>query len=929
MPVTTSRLEIRLLGQFDLQYAGQPQRLPSRPAQSLLAYLALTAGTLHRRERLAGLLWPDATDDNARAYLRSALWRVRQALPGPDIILVNEIDLGFNPQAPYWLDTAALEHVSASECLLPALMEAIELYRGELLPGFYDEWLGPERERLHAAFDQRAQRLVECLIEAERWPETQTWAEFWVARTPTAEAGYRAQMLASAARHNLAGVAAAYERCRAVLQAELAVEPSPATQALLARLRQPAAEPAPAEPARLPNPATPFIGREAELAEVARLLQQSNCRLLTLAGTGGAGKTRLALEAAARRAADSAFADGVYFVPLAPLGGAEFLVSAIAKAVRLNFYGPDEPARQLVRHLGDRRLLVVLDNFEHLLASGGAAQVSELLRQAPALKLLVTSRERLNLQGEWLLEVGGLDLPPPGELAPDPQAYSATRLFLQAAERAWPAARQSLSETDRRSVARIGRLVEGMPLALELAADWVRVLRLAEIVAEIEQSLQFLEADTRDLPERHRSLWAVCDHSWALLSPAEQAVYRRLAIFRGGFTRAAAEQVAGATLARLAALAGKSLLHRTPAGRYELHELLRQYAAARLAEAHETETVAVRHRDYYQSRLIHADDILWGAMEVAQLERLEVEQENLRAALLWSEAHADSEAYLRLVNGLITFWFVRADYGEGRRWLESAVARGAGASSEARAVANLGAGALAQLQGDYASAKALLEASLALRRELGQERHAAWALLHLGRVALLQGEFDRAVTIYHETVATFRQIAYPPGIANALLYLGMALYYQGQPAQAESLLAESLPMLRKANDAWAVARALFGLGKAALHRGELARAMDLLQESLRMARERRDRGQMAECVEAIAFVAGARGQGAEAARLLGAAESLGQAIGQLRAPGLRAEYESNLSALQSQMDGAVFNQLRAEGRRLDEAATLLLAEALA
>ena len=261
-------------------------------------------------------------------------------------------------------------------------------------------------------------------------------------------------------------MAAAYERCRAALQNELAVEPSAATQALYARLRQPAApQPEPAPPVRLPVSATPFIGREAELAEVGRLLRRHDCRLLTLAGTGGAGKTRLALEATARAAADPAFADGVYFVPLAPLAGAEFLVSAIAKAVRLNFYGPDEPDRQLVRHLGDRRLLLLLDNFEHLLASGGAAQVSELMRHAPGVKLLVTSRERLNLQGEWLLEVGGLDLPPPSEPAPDPQAYSATRLFLQAAERAWPAARHSLSDADRQSVARIGRLVEGMPLA--------------------------------------------------------------------------------------------------------------------------------------------------------------------------------------------------------------------------------------------------------------------------------------------------------------------------------------------------------------------------------------------------------------------------------------------------------------------------------
>jgi predicted ATPase/DNA-binding SARP family transcriptional activator len=926
--VSASPLEIRLLGQFDLRHVGQPRRLPSRPAQSLLAYLALTAGTLHRRERLAGLVWPDATDENARAYLRSALWRIRQALPAPDSLAGDEINLGFNPAAPYWLDTAALEQAGAGASDLPRLMEAVGLYRGELLPGFYDEWVGPERERLHAVFNQLAQRLVDGLVDAQRWPETQQWAEFWVARAPAAEAAYRGLMLACDAQQDRAGVAAAYERCRAALQAELAVEPSPATQALYARLRQPAAAPEPAQPPRLPVAATPFIGREAELAEVARLLEYADCRLLTLVGVGGAGKTRLALEAAARAAA-GLFPEGVYFVPLAPLNTAEFMASAIAKVIRLAFYGPDEPARQLARHLGDQRLLLVLDNFEHLLASGGAAQVGELLDQAPGLKLLVTSRERLNLRGEWLLEVPGLDLPPPHELAPDPQSYSATRLFMQAAARAWPAARQPLAEADRRSLARLCRLVEGMPLALELAADWVRVLSLTEIVAEIEQGLKFLETDTRDLPERHRSLWAVCDHSWQLLSAAEQGVYRRLAVFRGGFTREAAEQVAGATLPQLSALAGKSLLHRTPAGRYELLELLRQYAAGKLAEAGEADAAAARHRDYYQSFLAHPDEILWGAVDVAQLERLETEQENLRAALSWSRTHADPEAHLQLAAGLSWFWFLHADYAEGRRWLEDALRRGAGASSAARAVANMGAGALAQLQGDNAGAKALLEAALALRLELVDDVQVGWTRVHLGRVALLQGEFNQAMDFYHESLATFRRTGYQPGIASGLMYLGMGYLHQREHQLAESVLAESLPLLRAVNDAMDLSRALHGLGLVALARDEPARAMDLLQESLRIARERRYRGQIAEVVEAIAFAAGARGQTEQAARLLGGAESLGQAIGQLRPPGLRAAYERNLGALQDRMDAAEFDQRWAEGRRLDEAATLLLAEALA
>jgi non-specific serine/threonine protein kinase len=339
--------------------------------------------------------------------------------------------------------------------------------------------------------------------------------------------------------------------------------------------------------------------------------------------------------------------------------------------------------------------------------------------------------------------------------------------------------------------------------------------------------------------------------------------------------------------------------------------------------------VAARHRDYYQSFLVHPDEIVWGAPDAAQLERLEAEQENLRDALAWSQANADPEAHLRLAAGLSWFWFVRGDYNEGRRWLENAMQRGAGASSEARAMASGGAGALAAQQGDYEGAEAQLELALALRRELGQEIEAAWVLLHLGRVALLQGKFDRTVAIYNESLAAFRRIEYQAGIASCLMYLGMGYFYQSEHQLAESVLAESLPLLRAVKDALDLSRALHGLGLVALDRGDPARAMDLLQESLQIARERRYRGQIAEVVEAIAFAASARSQAEPAARLLGAAESQRQAIGLLRPPGLRGDYERRLSALRLRLDEAAFSRAWADGRRMDEAESLALAEALA
>jgi predicted ATPase len=435
------------------------------------------------------------------------------------------------------------------------------------------------------------------------------------------------------------------------------------------------------------------------LAELSHLIVQPDCHLLTIIGPGGVGKTQLALTVAA--ACDRAFLHGVCFVPLAPLTTSEFIVPAIAHALNFSTSGPAEPKTQLLNYLHEKELLLVLDNLEHLLSD--ISMLAEILRSTLRVKLLATSRERLNLQGEWVFELHSLPTPTLGQTE-EIEKISAVQLFLNAAQR--QRFGFTLTEQNREDVARICRLVDGMPLGLELAAAWTHVLSCQEIANEIEGSLDFLTVPARDRPERHRSLRAVFDHSWRLLGAEEQRALRQLSVFRGSFGREAAEQVAGATLPILSALTDKSLLHRTDAGRYDLHELIRQYSALKLNEAHEETDTRQRHFDYYLSLVESAAPHLTTAEWKPWLDRLEAEHDNLRTALGWCQVQTgSSEPLLRLAGALYWFWYLRGDLSEGRTWLESAIAHADDTVVLfARARALYGAGHMAYNQGDNALA---------------------------------------------------------------------------------------------------------------------------------------------------------------------------------------------------------------------------------
>jgi predicted ATPase/transcriptional regulator with XRE-family HTH domain len=417
----------------------------------------------------------------------------------------------------------------------------------------------------------------------------------------------------------------------------------------------------------LPVPATSLVGRERELAATCRLLGDPECRLLTLIGPGGVGKTRLAIAVAS--ACSPLFADGVYFVPLASLSSPAYIETAIASALGLSLSGAATPRAQLLRFVQTKALLLVLDNLEHLL--DGAGLLAEILEHASRVKLLVTSRERANLYGEWAVEVEGL--PISSERWSDiVQDSSAVALFAQRARQAQ--ADFEMSAEERPWIHRICQLVEGMPLGIELAAAWVRVLPCSDIARKIERNLDFLATTVRDAPERHRSMQAVFDHSWRLLSDEERRVLHRLSVFRGGFRREEAEPVAGASLAVLASLSDKSLLHHSEHGRYDLHEFVRQYAGDYLAMSGDEMETRRRHARAYLALAEQAEPALLWRKTVEQPWRLRLEHEthNVRAALEFCQSDAaQTEEALRLVAALGRFWYLDGRWDEGRRWLSS------------------------------------------------------------------------------------------------------------------------------------------------------------------------------------------------------------------------------------------------------------------
>ena len=665
-------IQLTMLGSFQVTRGGTPiTHFRSDKVRALLAYLTVEAHRPHARASLCGLFWPDQPDVAALHNLSQTVLRLREALGATDIpfLHVTRGTIQWNHDSDYWLDVAEFTRMAAS-ANIEDLERAVVLYNGEFLAGFtlsgctaFEEWLLLTREHLAHQALTTLTTLADTQLAAGRYDSAEHYARRQVAIDPWREPAYRQLMRALVGRGDRAGALATYIRCRQALSDGLDTEPDAETQALYHAIRNgqgPESSVVRAQPsvpelsthaaARTPQHALlttdetlpaglpALVGRASEIAELTELLLAPTTRLLTIVGAGGMGKTHLAIELA--RANQAHFADGAYFVALAPLATASEVPVAIGRALNLPLTQGD-PIAALLLALRDKQVLLILDNFEHLLESPlpdegqGADLVVRLLQAAPRLRIIVTSRERLNMHNEQRYSVGGLTYAP-AEPGQDVTELAAVQLFVQSARRVQP--HLQLDAADLSHVLQICRATLGMPLGLELAAAWVEVLPVGQIADEIARSGDFLSTDLRDVPERQRSMRAVFEWSWRLLRDDEQQLFQQLAVFRGGFTLAAAQAVAGATPATVLRLVAKSLIQ-VNAGRYEIHELLRQFAIAYLNQEEHT-AVSERHSQFYLAFVAAHERPIYRDQPKHAVDELFGDIDNIRQAWHWAADHA-------------------------------------------------------------------------------------------------------------------------------------------------------------------------------------------------------------------------------------------------------------------------------------------------
>src|SRR5215217_5887612 len=724
----------------------------------------------------------------------------------------------------------------------------------------------------------------------------------------------------------------------------------------------------------LPLQPTPLVGRVREVEEVAERLRSDQVRLLTLTGPGGTGKTRLALQAGADLLDE--FDDGVFFVALAAITDPELVPSAIAEALGVRESAEQALEESLKSYIRDKRLLLILDNFEQVLE--GAPLVGELLGTCPRLKVLATSRIPLRLYGEQEYPVPPLALPDPRALPPVKvlTQYEAVRLFVERAR----AIKADFFVTNESApaVAEICARLDGLPLAIELAAARIRILPPQQMLQRLSNRLNLLKGGPRDLPTRQQTLRGTIDWSYELLTEEEKTLLGRLSVFSGGRTIEAVEEVCDPAgdvdaLEGVGSLVEKSLLRQEEGvggePRFAMLETVQEYARVKLEESGEAEQIQRAHAEYFLALAEEADPELKGPDQLEWLQRLEAEHDNMRAALSWALGQEQVELGLRLTGTLWRFWWMRGYDSEGRRWLEEALAVGGRGSLESRAMALAGLGALASHQGDLDRAEEACEEGLELIAQEATERSEAklYLLLALGHVALEREDFSRATELFEESIALSREMRNRWGLARSVMSLATVIHEQGDFERATELYEESIDLFRERGDKLGLARCLNNLGLAMYSRGDLERAAGLTEEGVALLRElgagadtpvglcnlgwmvllRNDLGRAADLfkeslglawdtgmkpiilptLKGSACVAGAQGEARRAARLWGAAQAL-EAKGLLRDTELPTEADTHISAVRSNLGEQAWEEALAKGREmtLEEAISYALEE---
>ncbi len=912
--MSQSNLQITLFGSPSIMVDGRPVTgFPSSKVTALAYYLAAT-GRPHTRDALAGLIWPDYDSASAKRNLRGALYHLRKQLG--DFVSVNRQAAGFDLTQNVVVDCLRFEQAIAatsglaqeSEEQLDLLLEAAALYRGDFLDGFhiddtdtFDDWQRAEQERYLHLIAQTLNALVQSAIQHNDMLRGVDYASRLVNLDPLREETHRHLMLLLAMDGQAGAAMAQFEQCREILSDELGLEPDDETLKLAQRIEAGDFSIGLAYPSlprrrlhNLPAEMTAFFDRVEVAEQLLQMLADRNNRLVTINGAGGIGKSRFVrhmghrllqgLEAALNDDSNGdessesfhvvqgldlkeLAADGIYFVSLAGIesttgdndsAGLE-IVAAIAEALQLDMTENADMLDQLSRSLADHRLLLILDNFEQLQPQ--SRLIVHLLQHVPGLTVLVTSRTRLNVRGERVVVLDGLPLPKE-DLPDDVRASPAGQLFIAAAEAV--AGGLEIDETAGKAIARTCNLLQGMPLGIELAASWTAMLSCDEIAEEIQANLDFLESSMPDLPERHRSLRAIFNQSWRLLSEAERQTVQRLALFRGGFTREAAAAVADARLPALQSLVNKSLIKRTDSGtgnasRYEMPEVLRQYAAEHLVANNDYASMARDHAAYFDRFLRSLATELRSGDQHGALTRVAAEIENLRSAQSWSigqleqrgQGKASALSYLTAcTRSLFDFYDVRG-------WFQEGVSRfGDAADAVERAPDR-----------EMSSQEMPLQAALRVRQ--------AWFRFHLGE----HGESERMLLDALDALqdldasgsgtdldaASNHAASADEEIIFVLNYLGAVLRHRGKVDDARERLGQALDLARREQDDYAASVAMNTLGQVAYVTGDLAATQDLCARALRLKRKIGDRRGMIYSLTYLGRVAQERGE-LEAAR---------------------------------------------------------------
>lgn len=895
-------LRLLLLGAFRLEKGGQSVNLARRKVESLLAYLALHPEP-HSREKLAALLWGEFPDADARASLRNALTILRKHL-GTDLILTEQDTIQLNPDYPLWVDARALASSASGQPTsgieIDDVKSAINFYRGNLLVDFYDEWIPPLREQYRQAYIDALLALTERRRGLSDYARAVEGAQQVLAVDPANERAHQHLMFCYHALGERQAAVEQYDKCVRALSDELGVAPSAETVALYERIKQsgtPVSSPA-ARLSNLPVPLTSFIGREREIAEIRRHLgkregqttygmvsapNSPGVRLLTLTGTGGSGKTRLAIESA--RELIPSFPDGVWWVELASVGDPALVPEAVAGALGVAGMPSQRLIDSLVNYLGAKQLLLVLDNCEHVIEAC-AQLVVAILSRCMSVQVLATSRDVLGVPGEIDWTVPLLSLPASQQVPPLAQLkeYEAIQLFVERGEAVKPGF--ALTEENAAAVTQICDRLDGIPLAIELAAARLKVLPVKQIAARLDDRFGLLTGGSRTALPRQQTLRATINWSYDLLPEPAQVLLRRLSVFVGDFSLDAVEAICGdeplnphGILDLLSRLVDRSLLlvvQRGEDARYRLLETIREYAAGKLAEAGESDRFRSRHLDYFV-RLVEREEAHWySATRLESFKRIESEHDNISAALESSLVLPGGfERGLRLAALLGHLWVWGSRKVEGRYWSERllAASRERGSQSSIALARLIGAaGLLAFERREDVLARQLLKESIALCRALNDPRGLGLALLWLGLAVGQHTDSGRALA--DESVQVLREAGDKWALAYALGHRGAGYEFRWRRTAAPRHTAaalqdihDSLALFEELGDRWTVEVPLGGLAEFKITNKEYAEARVLYERCISIDREAENEFGLAAQMFNLAEICCAEGDYVQAERL--------------------------------------------------------------